>query len=101
MTDKKVEETKEEKAITEQPKKKVDSIRKISTEKFLDKVSEQIIEKYANNMIQIIEDQKKLDRALKFVNGIISRVEGGDYTAIESYIKKRRKLGQEDDADFS
>ena len=99
MSDKKQEETKEV-VKTEQPKK-VGSIRKISTEKFLDKVSEQIVEKYANDMIQIIEDQKKLDRAIKFVNSIISRVEGGDYTAIESYIKKRRKLGQEDDADFS
>ena len=99
MSDKKQEETKEV-VKTEQPKK-IGSIRKISTEKFLDKVSEQIVEKYANDMIQVIEDEKRLSKALKFVQGIISRVEGGDYTAIESYKKKRRKLEQEDDADFS
>lgn len=76
------------------------SMSKITTEKFFDKVNEQIVSKYANDMIVIIEDQKKLEKALKFVNKIVAEVEEGNFTAIERYKKARHRLESEENAEF-
>lgn len=94
MTDtKKTEEKKEEgKSLTK--------ISEVTTKKFFDKVNERIVSKYADSMIVIIEDQKKLEKALKFVNKIVAAVEAGDFTAIEKYKKARHRLETEENAEY-
>lgn len=80
--------------------KSLTTISKVTTEKFIEKVNEQIVEKYAKDMVQIMEDKKRLDKAVGFVDKIIAEVEEGNFTAIERYKKKRNKLETEEDADF-
>lgn len=67
---------------------------------FLDKVKERYIEKYADDVLKLLEDQKRLKRALDRVDGFVKRIEEGDFTAIEAYKKARRRLEQDPDEEI-
>lgn len=71
-----------------------------TTKGFLEKVKEQYVAKYAQDMLLILADQKKLQRALDRVNKCVAEVETGDFTAIDRYKKARRKLEDTDDGEF-
>jgi len=80
--------------------KSLQKMSEVTTKNFLEKVQEQYVEKYAQDMVQILNDQKWLQRALDRVNKCIKEVEDGDFTAIDRYKRARKKLEQEDDANL-
>ncbi len=73
---------------------------KIGSQNFIQKVQEQYVEKYASDMVNILEDQKKLERSLAFVNKIVEDVQKGDYEAINRYKKARQRLEVTEDGEF-
>lgn len=72
----------------------------ISSEKFMEKVQEQYVNKYASDVVQMIEDKNKLQKALDRVSESLQKVERGEYEGIEEYKKARRKLELEDGFEF-
>ena len=70
----------------------------VATKGLLDKVQERYIEKYADKVLILVEDQKKLRDALTKVDTYMKRVEEGDLLAVDEYMKKKQKLESEDDA---
>jgi hypothetical protein len=73
----------------------VDSITEIDATSLLSKAKEKYSSKYADQMTQLIEDNMRLERALKFVRAHIKRVSEGDILAIEEYLESRKKLEDE------
>jgi capsular polysaccharide biosynthesis protein len=73
---------------------------KIVANTFAEKVKEQFVEKYARDMVRILEDQAKLERALTKINKTIELVHNGDYSAIEKYKKARQVLEVEEDVEL-
>lgn len=73
----------------------VDSITEIDTGKLLKKAKEQYADKYSGQMTQLIEDNMRLEKALKFVRAHIKKVAEGDIFAIEDYMDSRKKLEDE------
>ena len=71
-----------------------------TTKSFLEKVKEQYVEKYAQDVVLLMEDKEKLEKALETVNRYIKRIEGGDITAIKAYLKKRTKLEEDEDEEL-
>lgn len=59
---------------------------------FLEKVQEQYVKKYANAMVGVLEDKRKLEQALASVNKVIKSVEDGDYSVIDKYVRVRQRL---------
>lgn len=72
----------------------------LSQKQFMQKVQEQFVEKYASDMVNILEDRRKLENALNKVNQVIKAIEGGDYSAIEKYKKARSLLEVEENAEL-
>lgn len=70
----------------------VDSITEINTESLLKEAKESYSKKYAKQLSQLIEDNMRLERALKFVRAHIKRIAEGDVLAIEEYLESRKKL---------
>lgn len=81
-------------------KTKLMKLANVSTQAFLDKVKEKYVEKYAEDMVKLLEDQKKLQKALDKVNKYVQEVESGDFTAIERYKKARATLEIEENAEL-
>lgn len=73
---------------------------KITNDNFVKKVQEQYVEKYASDVVNILEDQRKLERALEKVTKTLAAVEKGDYTAIDKYKKARQLLEIEEDVEL-
>jgi hypothetical protein len=65
---------------------------KIVASDFMNQVKQQYVEKYARDMVNILDDQARLERALTKVNAVITAVQKGDYAAIEKYKRARRLL---------
>ena len=79
------------------------SLTKIGTfdgKAFIAKVQEQYVNKYAQDMVQMLEDKKKLQASLDKINSWIKAVEAGDFTAIEKYKKQRARLESEENGEF-
>lgn len=91
MTNTAVDKTTEEQQILDL----VDSITEIDATSLLKKAKEQYANRYSNEMVQLIEDNMRLERALKFVRTHIKRVAEGDILAIEDYMDSRKKLENE------
>ncbi len=51
-------------------------------------------------MVQILDDQKKLKKALDRVNKAVAEVEAGDFIAIDRYKKARQRFEIEDNAEL-
>lgn len=66
---------------------------------FMDKVKERYIEKYADDVLLLIEDHKKLEKAFNKLSDFIARIEEGDIAAVEEYKKARRKLEKEENGE--
>lgn len=79
---------------------KLQKMSEVTTKNFLEKVQEQYVEKYAKDMVQLLDDQKRLQRSLNIVEKCIKEVEGGDFTAIDRYKKRRARLEQEEDGEL-
>jgi hypothetical protein len=73
----------------------VNSVTTIDTASLLQKAKDQYAGKYSGQLAQMIEDNARLERALKFVRESIKKVVEGDVLAIEDYIESRRKLERE------
>lgn len=63
---------------------------------FIDKVKQRYVEKYADDTVKLLEDQRKLQSALDKINSWVKRVEEGDLTAVEEYVQSRRRLETEE-----
>lgn len=73
----------------------VASITEIDTAELLKKAKDTYSKKYGDQLAQLIEDNMRLEKALKFVRGHIKRVADGDILAIEEYLESRDKLERE------
>lgn len=73
----------------------VDSITEIDATSLLKKAKDKYADKYSGQMTQLIEDNMRLERALKFVRTHIKRVAEGDILAIEEYMDSRQRLEKE------
>lgn len=73
----------------------VDSITELDTTSLLKKAKEKYSDRYSSQMVQLIEDNMRLERALKHVRRHIQRVADGDVLAIEDYMDSRKKLENE------
>lgn len=80
--------------------KAIEKISKVSGQDFLDAVQKRYLEKYADDVIRLMDDIKRLQKSLVKLEGWMTRVEDGDYVAIEEYKKRRAKLEVEEDQDF-
>lgn len=59
-------------------------------------IQEEMVKKYANDALKMIEELKKLQKAVAKYEAWIKRLDEGDYTAVEEYKKKRQRLEDED-----
>lgn len=67
---------------------------------FIDKVKQRYVEKYADDTVKLLEDQRKLQSALDKINSWVKRVEEGDLTAVEEYVQGRKRLESEELSTF-
>ncbi len=67
---------------------------------FQEAVKAEYVKKYAQDVVVMIEDQKKLQKALNTVTEAIRQVEAGNYDAIAKYKSKRKRLEYEDDVEL-
>lgn len=72
----------------------------VTTAGFMDAVKAEYVKKYAQDVVAMLSDQKKLQKALDHVTKAIKEVEAGNYDAIEKYRKNRKRLEVEDDYEF-
>ena len=73
----------------------VDSITEIDASSLLENAKKEYANRYSKQMVQLIEDNMRLERALKFVRTHIKKVAEGDIMAIEDYMESRKKLENE------
>lgn len=70
----------------------VESITTIDASEMLKEAKLAYSKRYSEQMVQLIEDNARLERALKFVREHIKKVAEGDVFAIEDYMKSRQEL---------
>lgn len=85
---------KKEKQLTILPTKEM------MAKSFIGKVQEAYVNRYADATIGILEDKKRLEKALKFVNETLKKVESGEFDAIDDYVKRRKSLEYSDYGGF-
>lgn len=73
----------------------VASITSIDATSLLEKAKNTYSERYSDKLAQLIEDNMRLERALRFVRESIKKVADGDILAIEDYMESRKKLEDE------
>lgn len=76
------------------------NLSKQTAEGFIDKVKKRYVEKYADDTVKLLEDQRKLQSALDKINSWVKRVEEGDLTAVEEYVQGRKRLESEELSTF-
>ena len=64
---------------------------------FKEVIKKRLAEKYADDAINLIEDTKRLQKALDKFSDWVEKVEKGDFSVIEKYKKHKSKLEREDD----
>ncbi len=67
---------------------------------FISEVKKEYVKKYAQDVVSMLEDQKKLKKAYDKVTKWIEEVEAGNWEAIEKYKKARVRLSQTEDGNF-
>ena len=67
---------------------------------FLQTIQRRYIEQYADTVLKMIDDQKKLQKAVTKLDAWLKRIDAGDFTACEEYKKRRRNLEEVDDSEF-
>lgn len=73
----------------------VDSVTEIDTQALLKTAKDSYAKRHSEKLAQMIEDNARLERALKFVRAHIKKVVDGDVLAIEDYFKSRKELTEE------
>jgi hypothetical protein len=63
-------------------------------------MKQRYIQKYADDVIKMMEEKAKLDAALARYNGWLKRVEEGDWQAVTEYKKERQKMEESDEYSF-
>lgn len=69
-------------------------------EAFMEKVKQEYMNKYAQDVVHMIEDRNQLEKALNTLNKWIKAIENGNFEYIKVYNKKRSLLAQIEDGDF-
>jgi len=77
--------------------KKNELMKLTNVDGFADVIKKRYIEKYADDALRLMEDAKKLTKAHEKYQGWVKRLEEGDVTAVEEFIKARKKIEDIDD----